>query len=101
MQNINFLNKCKGIALVSFSFAAILFGSAAMIYSINPAKADQPTVANVAGKILMDQNSFVHDGGYYYHILVWDSETGKSKIYNMSNGTLVKTEYQLEPSPLY
>jgi hypothetical protein len=78
MQITNFLQKCIGIALVS---GTLLFGSAALIGTINPAKADNPTVVNSTGKIMMDQNSFVHDGKFYYHVLAWDSETGKSKLY--------------------
>jgi hypothetical protein len=100
MQLSNFLQKCIGIALVS---GTILFGSAALIGTINPAKADNPGTINETGKIMMDQNSFIHNSNYYYHILVWDTETGKSKLYNYkaSSGTISTTTYQLPGYPLY
>jgi hypothetical protein len=100
MQITNFLQKCIGIALVS---GTLLFGSAALIGTINPAKADNPTVVNSTGKIMMDQNSFVHDGKFYYHVLAWDSETGKSKVYYFSKneGVFKTLTTQLPSSPLY
>ena len=97
MQISNFLQKCIGIALVS---GTILFGSAALIGTITPAKADNPMTINNAGKIMMDQNSFVFNGTFYYHILIWDTETGKSKIvqFKTSSGNFVSTNYQLPSS---
>jgi len=38
-----------------------------------------------------------------YHVLVWDTETGKSKLYNFGTvtGKLTPTDYQLPASPIY
>lgn len=100
MQISNFLQKCFGIALVS---GTILFGTAALISTINPAKADNPTTINENGKIMMDQNSFTYEGKFYYHVIVWDTETGKSKIYafKTASNTFGSTSYQLPSSPIY
>ncbi len=100
MQITSFLQKCIGIALVS---GTLLFGSAALIGTINPAKADNPTVVNATGKIMMEQNSWIQDGGLFYYILVWDTETGKSKMYNFSKsqGAFKTSNTQLPSSPLY
>jgi len=100
MQLSNFLQKCIGIALVS---GTILFGSAALIGTINPTKADNPGTINETGKIMMHQESSQKDGKYYYNILVWDTETGKSKMYylSQSEGAYKISGSQLPSSPLY
>jgi hypothetical protein len=94
MKMTKFLQACLGVGFVMFSLAAVL-------YTLQPLKADQPTNTNTTGKILMHQNSFVHDGNYYFQVVVWDSETGKSKFYNMDNGKLDVAEFSLPSSPLY
>jgi hypothetical protein len=96
----------NSIDVVAQRIFATFFGLALFTFALgtitnNGAKANKETTAESTGKIMMHQNSFVHDGGYYYHILVWDSETGKSKLYNMDNGNLIKTSYNLPSSPLY
>jgi hypothetical protein len=100
MQISNFLQKCFGIALVS---GTILFGSATLISTINPAKADNPTTLNETGKIMMDQISWQRDGKTFYNILVWNTETGKSNMYyqSISEGTYKVSSGQLPSSPLY
>ena len=95
---MNFVNAFQEIAL---SLGVLFFGIGVFIYSISPVQADNPTVTNSTGKYMMHQNSFVYNGKFYFHILVWDSETGKSKIFNMDDGTLVRSDYQLPSSPLY
>ena len=100
MQLSNFLQKCIGIALVS---GTILFGSSALISTINPAKADNPVTINETGKIMMDQISWQRDGKTFYNILVWNTETGKSNMYyqSPSEGTYKVSSGQLPSSPLY
>ena len=100
MQISNFLQKCIGIALVS---GTILFGSAALIATINPAKADNPSTVNSTGKIMMHQQNFEKEGKSYYNVLVWDTETGKSKMYYLSTseGAYKTSGSQLPSSPLY
>ena len=95
---MKFINAFQKIAL---SLGVLLFGLGFFISSLNPAKADEPSISNSTGKIMMHQNSFVHDGSYYFQVLVWDSETGKSKFYNMDNGKLNPAEFSLPSSPLY
>ena len=100
MQISNFLQKCIGIALVS---GTILFGSAALIATINPAKADNPSTINESGKVMMDQITWEREGKTFYNILIWDTETGKSKMYyqSPSEGTYKVSSGQLPSSPLY
>ncbi len=100
MQISNFLQKCFGIALVS---GTILFGSATLISTINPAKADNPFTINQTGQIMMHQESSQKDGKSYYNILVWNTETGKSKMYylNHSDGVYKVSNGQLPSSPIY
>ncbi len=98
MQISNFLQKCIGISLVT---ATLLFGSAALIGTISPAKADNPTAINATGKIMMDQNSFIVDGDFNYQIIVWDTETGKSKIYSFADRKWSNDIAQLPSSPIY
>ena len=88
---------------IDLSFGILFLGMGVFIYSLAPAKADQVTATNATGKIMLHQNSFVHGGNFYYHILAWDTETGKSKIYNFSpsTSTLKVAPYQLPSSPLY
>ncbi len=81
--------------------ATLLFGSAALVGTISPAKADQPTSTMTTGKIMMHQNSFVYNGNYYFQVVVWDTETGKSKFYEMDDGKLISSGYSLPSSPLY
>jgi hypothetical protein len=101
---MNFVNAFQKIGLTVTAFlAVVLFGGGFFMSTINPAKADNPTTVNESGKIMMEQNSFVHEGKYFFHILVWDTETGKSKIYYFkpSTSTFISTSYQLSSSPLY
>jgi hypothetical protein len=100
MQISNFLQKCIGIALVS---GTILFGSAALIATINPAKADNPSTVNSTGKVMMDQIAWEREGKTFYNILIWDTETGKSKMYytSFSEGTYKVSSAQLPSSPIY
>lgn len=100
MQISNFLQKCFGIALVS---GTILFGSATLISTINPAKADNPFTINQTGKIMMQIEAFQKDGKTFYNVLVWNTETGNSKIYylNFPDGTYKVSNGQLPSSPIY
>jgi hypothetical protein len=98
MQSTTFLDKCKGIAL-------IIFATAALMYSINPVQADTPQASYAAGRYQMNLNSVDTQGsGTYFYILVWDTETGRSKMYYGSTnskkiGPAYQT-YQLPSSPL-
>jgi hypothetical protein len=98
----------KSIDIIAQRIFATLIGLAVFTFALgtvfnNPAKADHVTATNATGKIMMHQNSFVHGGNFYWHIAVWDTETGKSKLYNFnpSNSSLKLSSYQLPSSPLY
>ncbi len=94
--------------------ASMLMASAALlISSINPLKAGSETIPDfleakssplpASGKIMMHQNNFMLDGKSQYQILVWDSETGRSKIYTYSSAdnNFNQAKYQLPLNPLY
>jgi hypothetical protein len=94
---MNYVNAFQKIAL---SLGVLFFGIGVFIYSINPAQADNPTVTNSTGKYMMHQNSFVFKD-FNYQILVWDTETGKSKLYSFTNSGWSNDIAQLPSSPLY
>ncbi len=96
MKNLSFLKVCAGLSMVIVATALLIFAT-----KFNPVQADSPATTAASGKIMMHQNGFVMGGKPYYHILVWDSESGKSKLYWFSSGSLVKVDYQLPSSPLY
>ena len=87
-MNHKFFLNCIGIA-------AIVFASAFLIRSIQPANAAPPRPENFVaeggnqiGKYQMQFSEGVDgNGNFYFHALIWDSETGKSSVYswNRSN----------------
>jgi hypothetical protein len=83
-----------GLALFTFAIGTVMN---------NSAKADSPNTVNSTGKIMMSESGFLLNGKAMYHILVWDTETGKSKLYNFGTvtGKLTPTDYQLPTSPIY
>jgi hypothetical protein len=95
---MNFANAFQKIGL---TLAAIIFSCAALFYAINPAQADNPSATNSTGKIMMSESGFVMNGNPMYHILVWDTETGKSKLHVYDEGKIINANYQLPSSPLY
>ena len=95
---MNFVNAFQKIG---FTIAAIIFSCAALFYAINPVKADNPMVTNSSGKIQMSESGFVYNNTPVYHVLVWDTETGKSKLHVYDKGKIVNANYQLPSSPLY
>ncbi len=84
------------------SFSLFIASAALLIFAIkySPAKASGEMLGNASGKIMMDQNSFVYNNQYYYNILVWDTETGRSKLYYTNSKAWV-LDTQLPASPLY
>lgn len=104
-NSTSFLDKCKGIALVFGAFSLILFGAAALIYSSAPAKAAQPNTTYATGKYQMQMNAVLNDAStMYFYVLVWDTETGYSKMYYGSDKlgkiTTAGSAFNLPSSPL-
>ena len=97
MTTTSFYEKCKGIAL-------IIFATAALMYSIRPAQADAPQTMYATGKYQMAITSMMRsDNSSLWYILVWDSETGRSKFYygSVDKGTnAAYSKFQLPSSPL-
>lgn len=93
------------IAQRLFGFAAIVFAFAALIYSTNPATAAKPDTEYETGKYMMDLVSTINSSGtHWWYILVWDTETGRSKMYYGSDqkGSIIAagSSYNLPSSPL-
>ncbi len=96
---MNFVNAFQKIAL---SLGVLFFGIGVFIYSISPIQADNPTVTNSTGKVQMAMDGFVLNNKAAFHILVWDSETGKSKTYTFDGvSKFISASYQLPSAPLY
>ncbi len=83
-----------GLALFTFAIGTVMN---------NSAKADNPTTVNNSGKYQISTAGFELNGNPVYNVLVWDTETGKSKLYNFDRGTnkMVAPSYQLPSSPMY
>lgn len=98
MKNLSFLKVCAGLSMMIVATALLIFAT-----KFNPVQADSPATTNATGKIMMSESGFVHNGTALYHVLVWDTETGRSKLYNFNaNGAkMAKSPYQIPSSPLY
>ena len=109
MQTDRLMKKSKAIALVVgvvlFGMAAVLFGTAAVIYAASPAQANNgPQMTQGYGKYKMELVSGVTSGDKtYWYIIVYNTETGRSKFYygNVKEGTKSShSMYNLPSSPL-
>jgi hypothetical protein len=82
-----------GLALFTFAIGTVMN---------NSAKADSPNTVYNTGKIQMSATGFEINGKPVYNIVVWDSETGKSKIYTYANnGEMITATFKLPASPIY
>ena len=100
MKNLKFVDLCKGIMFLLIGIGIASFGIASI--SNNSAKADSPNTVYNTGKIQMSATGFEINGKPVYNIVVWDSETGKSKIYTYANnGEMITATFKLPASPIY
>jgi hypothetical protein len=100
MKNLKFVDLCKGIMFLLIGVGIASFGIASI--SNNSAKADSPNTVNNLGKYQMSTTGFEFNGKAVYNVLVWDSETGKSKAYSFgSNEKMNVAPFQIPSSPLY
>lgn len=93
------------ICAVLFGSAAIIFALAFLIQSTSPAQANNaPQTTYGTGKYQMELTSVMgSDDRSSWFILIWDTETGRSKFYygNLSNGiNVADNKFQLPSSPL-
>ncbi len=98
----------NSIDVVAQRIFATFFGLALFTFALgtvinNSAKADNTSTINGTGKIMMSESGFLMNGVPFYHILVWDTETGKSKLFVFDKNTtkMITPSYQLPASPLY
>ena len=100
MKNLKFVDFCKGIMFLLIGIGIASFGIASICN--NSAKADNPSTVNNSGKYQMSSVGFEINGKPVYNIIVWDSETGKSKIYTYANnGEIIAATFKLPAAPLY
>lgn len=74
---------------ISLGVSAMLLSSAFLIKSIQPAHAEVAPMKQLAnnimasGKFMMNQACVYNAAGetVYHYVLVWDTETGKSRMY--------------------
>lgn len=106
----------QAISKVMLSTAALIFSIAALIYSTSSVNAKDPKIVfpnkpvngtYAAGKYMMDMTMIApkNKEGAYYQILVWDTETGRSKFYygNAKGGGSTKKairSFNLPSNPL-
>jgi hypothetical protein len=87
-----------------FGTAAIIFAFAFLIRSASPAQADNgPQTTYSTGKYMMQMEAVWGDGEMTWYTLVWDTESGRSKIYYGSQDVSMQaasSHYQLPSSPL-
>lgn len=87
-----------------FGTAAIIFAFAFLIRTASPAQADNgPETTYATGKYMIDFQAISADQTMNYYILVWNTETGYSKLYYGSDDVklgVANTSYQLPSSPL-
>ena len=92
------------IAQRLFGFAAIVFAFAALIYSTNPATASNPNTGYESGKYMMSFTSNMNGDLQSWYIIVWNTETGQSKMYygtdKMGKITAAGSAFNLPSSPL-
>ena len=87
-----------------FGTAAIIFAFAFLIRSASPAQADNgPETTYSTGKYMMQMEAVWGDSQVTWYTLVWDTESGRSKIYYGDRETRMQaasSHYQLPSSPL-
>jgi hypothetical protein len=103
MKSTSFVEKCQGIGHILSRLALVLFAVAAIFHSNPSARAHAPQTMYATGKYQMTITSLNIDNKPYWYVMVWDTETGRSKFYagGLEEGThTVFKMYQLPSSPL-
>lgn len=87
-----------------FGTAAIIFAFAFLIRTASPAQADNgPETTYATGKYMVDFNAVETAATMNYYVLVWNTETGYSKLYYGNDDQSISSapgKYQLPSSPL-
>jgi hypothetical protein len=87
-----------------FGLAAIIFAFAFLIRSASPAQADNgPQTTYASGKYMMSLQAEMDEEQMNWYVLVWDTESGRSKMYygNGEDGmNAASGGYNLPSSPL-
>jgi hypothetical protein len=87
-----------------FGTAAIIFAFAFLIRSASPAQADNgPETTYTSGKYMIQMDAIWAESRMNFYTIVWDTETGRSKLYFGNTDVGMKSAnsgYQLPSSPL-
>ena len=110
MENLtSYQAQTRRLFTILFGTAAIigtlLFGTAALIHSASPATADAaPSTITESGRYAMQMNSVYTGSKTAFYILVWDTNSGRSKIYygstEMGKISAAGSAYNLPSTPL-
>lgn len=105
MKNLDFFS--KRLFTITVCLCAILLCSGFFLFSVKTVSAKQNEFSSmspigVAGKYMMQYVTWMPEQGVVVRqILVWDTETGKSKRYSLNdNSEWVLTDTQLPEKPL-
>lgn len=100
-MNSNFFKACLGISLVFISLSLFVYSLTANAATTTPAKTVSSKPSKI-GKYMMNISTAVDEKYLYRTILVWDTETGKSRVYyeNRKDGNFSQLWGQLPESPL-
>ena len=85
MKNLGVFS--KSILVICVGVSSILLSASVFMSSIAPAKADESfdpsptTTLRDSGKYMIDVSRLYYNNAEHWSILVWDTETGKSKKY--------------------
>lgn len=85
MESKKFLAVCSGISMLLLSASAFFFSIKSSVAGNENNSFVKSSVFQAAGgngKYMMNYQVFKYqDGGEGYNVLVWDTQTGKAKIY--------------------
>lgn len=97
----NFLSICLGISAVLVSLSLFLFSIQQLRANDSNDFLNPTTVPLNTGKYWMDLEIDVQENGVRNEkVIVWDTETGASKIYFLRGKTYQATRQQLPENPL-
>lgn len=80
-MNDQWIKTCQAITQVLFGTAAAIAATAFLFYATAPAQAS-PLQSQSTGSYQMDANVLNMNGdAHYWYVLVWNTETGRSRFY--------------------
>lgn len=95
-----FIQICTGVSMVICSLALLALSSQSSIAAPSP-KEFIEAGTNKIGKYEMSLSTTTDANGLYFNIIVWDTETGKSKFYKRTGAEeWAESKFQLPAQPV-